>query len=50
MVDRCIAAPEGVKFDIFNVVSNNKWNWFDLAHARDVVGYEPQDSAENYPL
>lgn len=50
MVDRCITAPADLQFDIFNVVSNNKWGFRDISHARDVVGYEPQDSAENYCL
>jgi nucleoside-diphosphate-sugar epimerase len=50
MVERCVAAPKDVRFDIFNVVSNNKWGFRDIAHAREVVGYEPQDSAETYPL
>ena len=48
MVERCIEAPESVKFDTFYVVSKNKWGYRDLSHARDVVGYEPQDAAEDY--
>lgn len=48
MVERCIMAPEGVRFDIFYVVSNNTWGYRDLEHARAIVGYEPQDSAEQY--
>ena len=48
MVERCIAAPESVRFDIFYVVSNNKWSYRDLKHARKVIGFKPQDSAEEY--
>ena len=48
MVERCVEAPEGVKFDTFYVVSKNKWGYRDLSHARDVVGYEPQDAAEDH--
>ncbi len=48
MVEKCIAAPESVRFDIFYVVSNNKWSYRDLEHARIVVGYEPQDRAEDH--
>ncbi len=48
MVERCITAPADLKFDIFNVTSNNKWGYRDISHAREVVGYEPQDSAEDY--
>ncbi len=48
MVEKCIAAPSSVRFDIFYVVSNNKWSDRDLEHARAVVGYEPQDRAEDH--
>ncbi len=50
MVERCIEAPLGLKFDIFNVISNNRWSVRDLSHAREVVGYEPMDSAEDHPM
>jgi hypothetical protein len=46
LVERSIRAPEDVKFDIFYGVSNNKHRWVDIDHAREVVGYIPQDSAE----
>ena len=48
MVERCIGAPESLRFDIFYVVSNNKWSYRDLKHARKVLGFEPQSSAEEY--
>jgi nucleoside-diphosphate-sugar epimerase len=48
MVVRCIEAPADLKFDIFFVTSHNRWGYRDLSHARTVVGYEPQDAAENY--
>lgn len=37
-----------IGFDIFYGVSNNKWRFWDIDHARDVIGYEPQDDAEDY--
>jgi hypothetical protein len=48
MVERCIAAPASVRFEIFYVVSDNRWSYRDLEHARAVVGFEPQDRAEAY--
>jgi nucleoside-diphosphate-sugar epimerase len=48
MVQRCIAAPDTLRYDIFFVTSNNKWGYRDLTHAREIVGYEPQDAAEDY--
>ena len=46
MVERCIDAPAGLKYDIFYAVSSNKWGYRDISHAREVVGYEPLDEAE----
>jgi nucleoside-diphosphate-sugar epimerase len=48
MVERCIFARDDLKFDIFFVTSRNKYSYRDLEHARQVVGYEPQDAAEDY--
>jgi uronate dehydrogenase/NAD+ dependent glucose-6-phosphate dehydrogenase len=48
MIEKCIEAPDKVKFDIFFVVSNNKWSYRDLSHAYEVVGFEPRDTAEAY--
>ena len=50
MLRRCIDAPDSLKYDIFFAVSNNRWNYRDLSHPKEVIGYEPQDSADNYPF
>lgn len=48
MIDRCIQAPASVKYDIFFVLSDNQWGYRDLEHAREVLGFVPQDAAENF--
>lgn len=48
MIERCIEAPADLKYDIFFVLSDNRWGYRDLSHARQVVGFEPQDQAEAY--
>jgi len=48
MVERCIDAPESVGFDVFYVVSDNQWRHRDIEHARQVVGYNPEDSADSF--
>ena len=48
MIERCLAAPSTVRFDTFFVTSRNRWGYRDLTHARDVVGFEPIDAAEDY--
>lgn len=48
ILHRCIEAPDDLLYDIFFAVSDNKWNYRDIEHARRVLGYVPQDSAEDY--
>jgi nucleoside-diphosphate-sugar epimerase len=49
LIERCINAPESLRFDLFYGVSNSRWRWVDIEHAREAVGYEPQDWAEDHP-
>jgi nucleoside-diphosphate-sugar epimerase len=48
MVERCLAAPDSLRFDVFFVTSENKWSYRDIEHARAVVGYAPEDRAEDH--
>jgi nucleoside-diphosphate-sugar epimerase len=48
MIVACIEAPPTVRFDVFFVVSANRWNYRDLEHARAVLGWAPLDRAEAY--
>jgi len=47
MVERCLTAPGSLRFDVFFVTSDNKWGYRDIEHARAVVGYAPEDRAED---
>jgi nucleoside-diphosphate-sugar epimerase len=46
LVENCLDA-DAVKFDIFYGVSNVPNRYFDLEHAREVVGFVPQDRGGN---
>lgn len=48
IIQRCVDAPDNVKYDVFLATSNNKWGYRDIEHPREVLGYEPQDSAEMF--
>jgi len=48
MIELCIAAPATLTFDIFYAVSDNRWGYRDLEHARAVLGFEPRDRAEDH--
>ena len=45
LVDCCLGA-KGVRFEIVYGVSNNTWRFWDITHARRVLGYVPRDNAE----
>ena len=48
ILQKCVDAPDDLRYDIFMAASNNKWGYYDLEHAREVLGYEPQDSADDF--
>lgn len=48
LVTRCIEAPDELGFDIFYGVSANKWRFWDIDRARNVVGYRPMGNAEDW--
>ena len=42
-MDAGLAAYEGAKG-----VSDNKWRFWDISNARELVGYAPRDDAERW--
>ncbi len=47
LVERCITAPDSLRFDVFFGQSDNLYNLVDIKHTQDVLGYAPQDRAED---
>ena len=45
IVDLSINAPTSHRDDIFNATSDNTWKIFDIAHAKEALGYKPEDRA-----
>ena len=48
LVQRCIEAPDNVRFAILYGVSDNTWRFWDISGARETVGYKPKDNAERW--
>ena len=48
LVERCIEAPDDVKFAIFYGVSDNKWRFWDINNSQETIGYNPRDNAEQW--
>jgi nucleoside-diphosphate-sugar epimerase len=44
----CCLRDESVEFDVFYGVSDNDRRWFDIEHAREVIGYDPRDNGEEW--
>ncbi|MCH7740411.1 MAG: NAD(P)-dependent oxidoreductase [Chloroflexi bacterium] len=47
LIERCLAV-EGLKFEIFYGVSDNTWRFWDIEHAKNYLGYSPQDNAQDH--
>jgi len=45
---RCAVEAPDIHYEIVYGISNNTRRWWDLARAREVLGYAPQDDAEAY--
>ena len=48
LVERCIHAPESIRYDVFYGLSENQYRWLDIEHARQILGYAPQDRVEDH--
>ena len=47
MLRLCIDAPDTIRCETAFAVSNNKWNYRDLNHAEKILGYKPENSADD---
>lgn len=50
IIDKCLGAPETLKFDVFNAISENKYRWRSTDHTKQVLGWKPTGSADAFPL
>jgi nucleoside-diphosphate-sugar epimerase len=50
IIERCVSAPDSLRFDVFYGVSANRGRFRDIAHARDVLGYVPLDGIPDWPM
>ena len=48
LMTRCIEAPDHVRFAVFSGVSDNRWRFWDLTEARELIGFRPRDNAEKW--
>ena len=48
LVECCIRATDDLRFGIYYGVSDNRWRFWDIADAREDLGYQPRDNAEDW--
>jgi nucleoside-diphosphate-sugar epimerase len=48
MIDKCLAAPMSLKYGLFDAISDNKYRWRSTGLAKDVLGWRPTGSADNF--
>ena len=48
MIDRCLSAPDSVRFGIFDAISENSTRWRDTAAAKEILGWRPSGSSDNF--
>ena len=47
-VERSLEAPDSLRFGVFFITSENKWGYRDIGPARALLGYAPEDRAEDH--
>jgi nucleoside-diphosphate-sugar epimerase len=50
MIEKCLDAPDSLRYDIFDAISNNRWKWRSTRHAQEVLGWKPQGSSDSFTL
>lgn len=45
--EKAITAPDDLRFGIFYGMSNNQYRWTNISDAQELLGYEPEDRAED---
>lgn len=48
IVDCALRAPRELRYGVYYGVSANRWRFWDIANAREEIGFEPQDDAERF--
>ena len=47
-IERAVDLDQSIRYDIFFIQSDNKWGYRDHSHAAEVLGFVPQDAAEDH--
>ncbi len=48
IIDKCISAPMALRYQIFDAISENKVRWRDTTPAKEILGWMPTGSSDNF--
>ena len=48
MIDKCLSAPEEMRYRIFDAISENRWRWRDTTPAKKELGWTPTGSSDAF--
>ena len=48
MIDRCLSAPETIRYEIFDAISDNWPRWRDTSPAKRLLGWRPTGTSDRF--
>ena len=48
MIDKCLSAPDDMRYRIFDAISENRWRWRDTTPAKEELGWTPTGSSDDF--
>jgi nucleoside-diphosphate-sugar epimerase len=48
MIDRCLSAPDSIRYEIFDAISENWPRWRDTSPAKRLLGWRPTGSSDRF--
>ncbi|MSU47232.1 MAG: NAD(P)-dependent oxidoreductase [Lacunisphaera sp.] len=50
LIDKCLGAPESLKYEIVNAISENKYRWRSTDRTKEIFGWRPTGNSDAFPL
>ena len=48
MIDKCLSAPDDIRFGIFDAISENSKRWRDTRPAKEILGWQPTGTSDRF--
>src|SRR5437660_1449228 len=47
-IDKCLSAPPSLRHGVFDAISENRYRWRDTTPAKEILGWRPAGSSDNF--